>query len=89
MARLHPDEAAEREAYAVGRPRTFACPVPACGVPLSMARFLFCRSHWQRLPEGLRVTLWTEWRPGQERGKPAPSPAFAEALAKALEILTA
>lgn len=53
-----------------------------------MARFLFCRSHWNRLPEGIRVTLWTEWRPGQERGKLEPSAAFQDVLTQAVDSLT-
>lgn len=58
------------------------CPWPGCGKPIRPA-YLMCRTHWYRLPAGLRDRIWATYRRGQTLA--TASPEYLDALRDALD----
>lgn len=50
-----------------------------------------CKPHWYKVPYGLRVAIWAEYQPGQERldGTAFPSNAYLEVTREAIEAVAA
>ena len=58
------------------------CPWPTCGKPIRPA-YLMCRTHWYRLPAGLRDRIWATYHRGQTLA--TASPEYLDALRAALD----
>jgi D-alanyl-D-alanine dipeptidase len=51
--------------------REHTCHWPGCTVQVPPAMW-GCKEHWFTLPRGLRLLIWNNYRPGQEKdGKPS------------------
>ena len=57
------------------------CPWPLCGKPFRPA-YVMCRTHWYRLPAGLRTRITATYRRGQTIL--TASPEYLDALQEAL-----
>lgn len=60
-----------------GQTRAHHCHWPGCDAQVPPAKW-GCRTHWFKLPKGLRDRIWATYRPGQERTM-TPSAAYIEA----------
>lgn len=59
------------------------CHRPGCTVPVPPKMFA-CRAHWFSLPKPIRDSIWSAYRPGQERDKD-PSDVYLAAALDAFE----
>jgi hypothetical protein len=50
------------------------CHAHGCAVAVPPKMFM-CRTHWFKLPKGMRTAIWAEYVPGQEVTK-TPSAAY-------------
>lgn len=52
-------------------------------------RMFMCRRHWRMVPYGLRVAVWANYEPGQERldGTAFPSDEYLEVTREAIDAV--
>lgn len=64
---------------------THTCHLPGCERPVP-PKLLFCKPHWQMVPEHLQRAVYRHYRPGQEVDK-RPTRAYLEAALAAIEAV--
>lgn len=70
------------------RDENHTCHAEGCDTHVPPRMFM-CRAHWRKVPYGLRVAIWAEYRPGQERldGSAIPSDAYLDVAREAIEAV--
>lgn len=72
----------------IDREDAHTCHARGCDIHVPPKMFM-CRSHWFKVPYGLRVAIWAAYQPGQERldGSAFPSDEYLEVTREAIEIV--